>query len=111
MEVSLNNQGNIVTIAKNSGTYTQVYELDIDLNLDDLVNSDVSMVPPVVDATSGVTVNKVVTGNTSIASAIFNVTVPSGNQSTTILSLDAFDLADNQLNLTGLTGNNRIVYL
>ena len=48
MVVSLNNQGNIVTIATNGaeqGTYTQVYELDIDLNLDDLVNSDVSMVP------------------------------------------------------------------
>ena len=46
--VSLNSQGNIVTIIGN--TYTQVYELDIDLNLDDL-NSDVSMVSPVVDAT------------------------------------------------------------
>ena len=63
----------------------------------------------VVDATSGVTVNKIVTGNTSIASfTASNVTVPSGNQSIMILSLDAFDLADNQLNLTGLTGNNRI---
>ena len=53
--------------------------------------------------------NKIVTGNTSIASfTASNVTVPSGNQSIMILSLDAFDLADNQLNLTGLTGNNRI---
>ena len=107
--VSLNNQGNIVIIAGNGGTYSQVYQLDIDLNLDDLVNSDVSMVPPVVDAISGVTVNKVVTGNTSIASfTAANVTVPSGNPSIMMLRLDAFDFADNQLNLTGLTGNNRI---
>ena len=63
----------------------------------------------------GVIVNKVVTGNNSIASfTTDDITVPSGNPSIMMLSLDAFDLEDNQLNLTGLTGSNRIwieVYL
>ena len=36
MVVSLNNQGNIVAIAGYDGTYSQVYQLNIDLNLDDL---------------------------------------------------------------------------
>ena len=105
--VSLNSQGNIVAIG--GSNYTKVYELDINLNLDDLINSDVSMVPPVDDLQNDVTYKRIITGNPNIAGFdVQLITVPSNNPSISILNLNAVDLAGQKLNLTGLTGTDRI---